>query len=509
MDDKLDELEIKLSPHKSLLATVKNINQAKKELEVAFDSLSDIVLLLDFNGNIIRGNRAVESWNLRNVNELEDLHFHRLFHPECVDNKCHMITHWSFARERICDNENYEYQCNDQILGRYLLIQFRPISLENLDNSGINNIFLVATFRDITASKQIEIELDQTTEELKTILQALPEQYIRLNRDGDILDVKTNRASSSTIFTQDSIGKNIRTLVAPFIREKFFKAIEEVQATNSPTKLEYSLAYRNNNHFYEARFLPLSEDQLIMINEDISEKKELQNLAESVDVMEKLNYIFSAVRHEIGNPVNAIKVTVSVLKKNIGIFSEEKISEYTDRVLSEINRIEYLLKSFKSFVMFEDMDLGNIPINDFLTDFFSVLNDGFKEKGINLDLELNPGNDNVCADPKGLYQVLLNIINNAVDATKEKNDKQIKIRTIKDAGKIRITITDNGKGLSEEQVRNLFQPFFTTKAEGTGLGLVLVKKILSRMQGEINIESALNIGTTVNITLGEGKVENL
>lgn len=465
--------------------------------------------LKDFNGNIIRGNRTVESWKLRNVNELEGLHFHKLFHPECRDNKCHMNTHWTFARERISDNQNYEYQFNDQILGRYLLIQFRPISIEILENPRMSNIFLVATFRDITASKQIEIELDQTTEELKTIFQALPEQYIRLNRDGDILDVKTSRDSDSALFTPNSIGKNIHTLVAPFIQEKFYKAIEDVQTTNAPTKLEYSLVHRNSTQFYEARFLPLSDDQVIMINQDISEKKELETLAESVDVMEKLNYIFSAVRHEIGNPVNSIKVTISVLKKNIGIFPDEKILEYTDRVLSEITRIEYLLKSFKSFIMFEDMDLENVPIGGYLTDFFSVLSADFEEKGIKLDMELNPGNDTVYADPKGLHQVLLNITNNAADAIKEKNDKRIKVSTTKNAGKIRITITDNGKGLSEEQIRNLFQPFFTTKAEGTGLGLVLVKKILSRMQGEIHIESALNIGTTVTVTLMEGKVENL
>ncbi len=508
MDDKFNELELKFSPDKYLMTTVKNISQAKKELEAAFDSLSDIVLLLDFNGKIIRGNRTVESWKLRNVNELEGLLFHKLFHPECRDSKCHMKTHWTFARERISENQSYEYQYDDQILGRYLLIQFRPIPSQILENPRMHNIFLVATFSDITTSKQAELELDQTTAELKTIFQALPEQYIRLNRDGDILDLKTSRDSDSSIFTPDSIGKNIRTLFAPFIQEKFYKAINDVQTTNSPLRLEYSLGSRNNIRFYEARFLPLTEDQAIMINLDITEKKKLEALAESVNVMEKLNYIFSAIRHEIGNPVNSIKVTISVLKKNIGIFPEEKVLEYTDRVLSEINRIEYLLKSFKSFIMFEDMDMVNIPVGEFLANFFSLINEGFSEKGIKLDVALDAEKDMVYADPRALHQVLLNIFNNAVDALKEKEDKSIKISANKNTGKIHITVTDNGKGLSEEQSRNLFQPFFTTKAEGTGLGLVLVKKILTRMQGEINVESAINIGTTVTITLMEGKVEN-
>ena len=508
MDEKYKVLEIKPSPDKDLLITLLNVSQAKRELEAAFDSLSDIVLLLDFNGKIIRGNRAIENWNLGNVNNLEGFHFHKLFHPECQNEKCHMNTHWTFAREKISENQSYEYQFDDKILDRYLLVQFRPISRQILENSRINSIFLVATFRDITSNKKAEIELDQTNADLKTILQAIPEQYIRLNRDGTILDFKKSRDSDSSIFIPDSIGKNIHTLFPPLIQEKLHTAIEEMLSTNSPVRLEYSLLHRNSTQFYEARFLPLAEDQLIMINQDITEKKKLDAISESVDVMEKLNYIFSAIRHEIGNPVNAIKVTVSVLKKNIGKFSEEKVLEYTDRVLSETTRIEYLLQSFKSFVMFENIDMANIALGEFLPNFVSLLNDGFKEKDIKLDIDLNSENDTVYADPRSLHQVLLNIINNAVDALKEKKDKWIKISTNKNAGKIQITVTDNGKGFSEEQAKNLFQPFFTTKANGTGLGLVIVKKILTRMQGEIKIESILNIGTTVTISLLEGKGEN-
>ncbi|HLP58190.1 MAG TPA: HAMP domain-containing sensor histidine kinase, partial [Candidatus Deferrimicrobium sp.] len=322
--------------------------------------------------------------------------FHKLFHPECQNEKCHMNTHWTFARERISENQSYEYQFDDKILGRYLLVQFRPIYKQISENSRMDHMFLVATFSDI-----------------------------------------------------------------------------------------------------------------IMINQDITEKKRLDSIAESVDVMEKLNYIFSAVRHEIGNPVNAIKITASVLKKNIGKFSDEKIQEYTNRVLSEITRIEYLLQSFKSFVMFENIEMINFPISQFLSNLVSLFNETFKEKDIKIELDLNSENDTVHADPRSLHQVLLNIINNAIDALKDETDKWIKISTNKSGGKIQITVTDNGKGFTEEEAKNLFQPFFTTKTHGTGLGLVIVKKILTHMQGEIKIDSHINIGTTVTISLLEGKDENL
>lgn len=485
-----------------------NIEQAKKELEAVVDSINDIVLLVDDEGKIIRGNRAVEYYQLSNVDHLEGISFHDLFHHVCPDEKCHITTYWELARERLLIQESFEYSIFDKILKRYFHIQFRPVSRRGEGREIKKKSFSVVLFRDITSQKIAEIQLAQATAELKTLFQALPDQYIRLKWDGTILDLKASTQTNAMIVSSGSQGKKIRSFFSQETGDKVMDAIAAVLKHRVLTRLEYSLGSKNDEQFYEARFLPLMDDQIIMINENVTERKRLETIAESVDMMKKLGYIFSAIRHEIGNPINAIKMTMSVLKKNIGKFNNDKVNEYTDRVLLEINRVEYLLKSFKSFNMFEDLAMVSIDTNEFLERFVALLHEDLKEKNTHIYLHFQPGDNMIVADPRALHHVLLNIISNAVDSLKEKENRQIDIRVLKNSRKIWIEIRDNGCGLSESQQKNLFKPFFTTKTDGTGLGLVIVKKILTRMNGEIEIESTENVGTTVFISLPEGGIEN-
>ncbi|MCP4213002.1 MAG: PAS domain-containing protein, partial [bacterium] len=359
MENDLKELELLLAIDENTVETVRNIRQAKKELETTFDSITDVVLLVNVDGNIIRGNRAIGVWTSREVTKIEGLFFHDLFHPGCHDAKCHMISYWHLAREKIHNKKAFEYQIMDRLLNRFLLVQFRPISQEK---TGTRKNFAVVTFKDITQNKQAQVQLDQTTAELSTIFKVLPDQYIRLNWDGTILDLRVNRNSKSSVLPMESAGNRIQDCFPQKVGEKFRQAITEVLQKRSKVVVEYSLLIDKAEEFFEARLLPLLQNNIIVINRNITENKRLESIAESVDMMKNLGYIFSGIRHEIGNPINAIKMTMSVLKKNISVFSKAKVLEYADRALTEINRVEYLLKSFKNFNMFETLDIEAIDI---------------------------------------------------------------------------------------------------------------------------------------------------
>jgi C4-dicarboxylate-specific signal transduction histidine kinase len=96
---------------------------------------------------------------------------------------------------------------------------------------------------------------------------------------------------------------------------------------------------------------------------------------------------------------------------------------------------------------------------------------------------------------------LLNLVINASDALEGREHRKIALAVFEEENRIVIRVEDNGCGMSEEQVKNLFRPFHTTKAQGTGLGLVIVKKLLAAIKGAIKVSSLRNIGTTVDITI--------
>ncbi len=475
---------------------------AKKEWETAIDALDQIVLLIKNNGIIVRGNRSVENWNLHSVTSLNGLHIHELLHPGCRSPECYIAQYWPNAREKMAQGHPFELHHFDPILNRHLHIQIRPILPQILDaDPDETKDLTVVLIKDITEPVQVERQKRQTTAEIQAIFEVLPEQFIRLGLDGTILAERRSGQSRDSYISHDSIGKKIQDLYITNISHKFRQAIDEVNETKTLVMIEYSIPTPEGEQTYEARLLPLLDDQIILIIRNITEKVRLYSMAQTMDLMRNLGFIFSGIRHEIGNPINAIKMTMSVLKKNIDRFDREKVLEYIERVLTEIYRVEYLLKNLKNFNMFEEVTPVEINLEDFMEKFLALIQKDYEKKGITIKTIYDPKAKLAFADPRALHQVFLNVISNAADAMFATDSPLIQVITRNIGNKKQIVITDNGIGIPSTYKKSIFQPFFTTKPEGTGLGLNIVQKILARMNGSIEIRSIENSGTTVIISI--------
>lgn len=249
----------------------------------------------------------------------------------------------------------------------------------------------------------------------------------------------------------------------------------------------------------------ISETLLWIYVSDITEKTRLGAIAEAVNTMNNLGYIFSGIRHELGNPVNSIKTTATVLKQNIGGYTKETVVQYVDRILSDLTRVEVLLRDLKNFSMYENPQAADVDLPAFVENLVAMSRRDFAREQIRIKTLLRPEARHVRADPRALQQVMLNVLTNAADALRGRPEPQIVISTRRLDDRIVIRIRDNGCGIPEEQRKHLFIPFSTTKAKGTGLGLVIIRKMLAKMGGTVEIESTEGVETTVtlNLPLGE------
>lgn len=243
-----------------------------------------------------------------------------------------------------------------------------------------------------------------------------------------------------------------------------------------------------------------------IIIRDFTEKRRLESIAEAVNTIENISYIFSGIRHELGNPINSIKMTLSVLKKNIHEYSTNAIEKFVDRAMTEIARVEYLLQALKSFSMFESPNIQPVKIADFLTRFISLVQSDLQTSGIKISKAVEPNLEFVSADPRLLHQIMLNLITNASDALVNTISPEIIIRAKahKKQEFVTITVEDNGCGMSEEMQANLFKPFYTTKPRGTGLGLMITLKMVTLLKGRMEIKSTKGAGTKIIIYLPDG-----
>ncbi len=242
----------------------------------------------------------------------------------------------------------------------------------------------------------------------------------------------------------------------------------------------------------------------VIVKRNITEKKRLESVAEAANLMDNIGFIFSSIRHELGNPINAIKVSLSVLDSNLQSYDHTDIKRFITRGLADIGRVEYLLKTLKNFSIFERPIIEATDITALLTRFVSLVDTDLERKNIKLTTNIATIKDPRIGkiDHRAFQQVLLNLVANAADALVSVEPKRITITMLKEKnGQIDIIIGDNGCGISDEERANLFKPFYTTKPQGTGLGLIIVKKMLAKMNCSIDIYSKKNKGTKVLIVI--------
>ncbi|PLX97344.1 MAG: hypothetical protein C0622_13305 [Desulfuromonas sp.] len=262
----------------------------------------------------------------------------------------------------------------------------------------------------------------------------------------------------------------------------------------------------SNQLTYKGRLLGYSVYQVAsryccIFVRDITEKVRLESIAQAVNTMENIGFIFSGIRHEIGNPLNSLKMTLSVLKSNLATASPEMLGEYLERGLADIGRVEYLLKSLKTFSMYDNVELKDISLSEFMERFITLVERDFLSRGIRIVTDIPRHISQVRIDERALHQALLNVFGNAADALANQEEPTISVSAEARGGLVWLSVSDNGCGISPENMKYLFQPFNTSKVNGTGLGMVISRKLLAMMNSDISVSSRADCGTQVTIRL--------
>ncbi len=205
------------------------------------------------------------------------------------------------------------------------------------------------------------------------------------------------------------------------------------------------------------------------------------------------------ITHEIKNPITVCKGYLDMFD----VDDPKKSKKYVSILQNEIKRVLILLEDFLSLnkikIEKDIMDL-NLLLSETIDNFNILL----REKNIKKEINISEDELYINADYNRLSQVIINIIKNSIEAI-DRNGK-IKIYTKQKDNKVKIYIEDNGKGMNEEELKKLKQIFFTTKNNGTGLGVYLSNEIIKAHNGTINYSSKKNQGTKVTITLPYKKI---
>lgn len=374
------------------------------------------------------------------------------------------------------------------------------------DESGkVLGVFAAA--RDITLLKQAE----EARARLASAVEATADAVVITDpTSGTIVYVNPAFEQITGYPREEAIGRSLHILDSGRHDEEFYRMLRETLRSAGVWRGHLMSKKKDGSIYFEdCTFSPVKDEagkiiNFVSVKRDVTEKLRLESIAESVNTMRNIGYVFSGVRHEIGNPINSVKMILTLLQHKLDASSKDVIRGYVDRSLGELGRVEHLLKSLKNYNLFETPELENLNMHRFLEKFLDLAVEDLRKKGVEITWDHEPGVEWAIADPRALQQVFLNILTNAADALAGRKTPSISIHLRRKYGQLLIQVADNGCGLTEKQQADLFKPFYTSKPQGTGLGLVLVKKMLTRMNGDIEIASLPDQGTTVSITLPEG-----
>jgi len=294
----------------------------------------------------------------------------------------------------------------------------------------------------------------------------------------------------------EGIIASIQPPTYPRIKEFFIRA-DRPDPENIPLRQTATLGEKRIGFTV---YSPSPDSWLLLANE-VSEKDRQEQIAATTNMMSTIDYMFFSLAHEIGNPINSIKMTLEVLINNFKEYDTKTKLEYLGSLHSEFSRLEELLRGIKSFNMFEHLTSRATAIKPLLDNLLQLLKNEIEDQGIDLRVSYPEQPVSCQSDPRALHQSLLNIINNAIDALAGRPGPFIAVEVGQNGREATIIIRDNGCGIPDDKKKELFMPFSSNKPRHIGLGLTIVKKLLAQMNGTVEIESWRQQGTEVLVRL--------
>jgi PAS domain S-box-containing protein len=238
---------------------------------------------------------------------------------------------------------------------------------------------------------------------------------------------------------------------------------------------------------------------------DITERKRLEAEKLQAERLAVIGAMSARLAHEIRNPLSSITLNIDLVRDEVDTMSHDNTAAAEEArsllrsIDSEVHRIQRVTEDYLQFARMPKPRRETISLNEVLGQGLSFMESLFKAMRVTVRTEFDPLLPLIQADEGQLWQAILNLIRNALEAMPEGGT--LTVGTARRGSSIVLTLSDTGKGISERDQEQIFKPFFSTKPSGTGLGLPLAQQIVAEHGGSIRCENTSDKGTTFVIEL--------
>jgi signal transduction histidine kinase len=234
----------------------------------------------------------------------------------------------------------------------------------------------------------------------------------------------------------------------------------------------------------------------------LREREALEKRLYEAEHLSRVGQLASGIAHEIRNPLNYISLAIDHLKTEMLPCCGDKCSELeelTDKIKEEVRRANYMVVNFMNYGRPLKLRRTHIVYSELLAKVLPVLQDRLLEQKVVIDQQIPADLPMLWIDGELFRNCILNFVNNAAQAMEDGG--KITLGAEADGENVRLTFSDQGSGITAEDIGKIFQPYFTTKDVGIGLGLAITERIIREHRGEIRVNSTVGIGTEFSVYL--------
>ncbi|MBN1869511.1 MAG: PAS domain-containing protein [Candidatus Omnitrophica bacterium] len=481
------------------------IEEARAYAENIVEAMREPLIVLDTDLKIISANRSFYQTFKLDAQKTPGRVIYNLGNQQWDIPELRRLLEEVCLRNRVFDNYELEHHFED--LGtKTLLLNVRRLSIRPM---------ILITIDDITEHRRMEKELSRLKEKkYQTLIENLPQKVFLKDTNSVYISCNENYARDLKIKPEEIVGKTDYDFYPKELADKYHADDLRIRTAGITEEIEERYIQDGQERYVHTLKACLRDDRnnvigLFGLFWDITKRKQAEEaLKQAYDELKQtqtklicserlavLGKLAATVGHELRNPLGVIRNSVYFLRTKLGpTVQDEKFKRHLNILEEEIIVSDKIVSDVLAFSRIKEPLLAETDINDSITALLETIN---ITENIKVISRLNHELPHISADRVQLRQLFYNLIFNAIQAMPEGGELAIANRANNEM--LEVDIMDTGVGISPEIVAEIFNPFFTTKNHGTGLGLLVCQSIMEAHKGSITVESEMGKGTKFTV----------
>ncbi|MGM0656093.1 MAG: ATP-binding protein, partial [Thermodesulfobacteriota bacterium] len=333
--------------------------------------------------------------------------------------------------------------------------------------------------------KQQNVELKKSRQYIETVLKNISAGVVSMDNEGTITTMNKAAESMLDVNSHDILNKNFKTVLTGEYLALASKIFEQVEQGGTHFKIPVSVSVAGIPTHFSLNYTALKDDTgqnlgAVLVFDDVTELEKAQRLVAWREVARR-------IAHEVKNPLTPIKLSAQRLKRKYGkTIDDEVFTRCADTIVEHVDLIRNLVNQFSTFAKFPDTNFASARIENIILETVALYKEGLEQ--VDIQTRFKDNIPTLKLDHQHMKQAFINLIDNAVYAVNKKGTIVIDLSYDPILKIVRIEIADNGKGISDKEKTKLFEPYFSTKKTGMGLGLAIVNSIISDHNGVIRVQ---------------------